>query len=165
MSTTRNLAPPSLQRGVTLIELITFIVVISLALGALVGVYRYAIVSSVDPIVRVRLLESAQSQLDVVLAQAYDGNTPPGGVPACGGDQDSVPPGNPEPPPCSGSGGVSSFDGYSDSPYSGYSREVTVAFAGDDLGLADNESAKRITVVVTSPGGESLTLAAYRTNF
>jgi len=149
------------QQGVTLIELIVFIVVISLALGALVGVYRYAIVSSVDPIVKVRLLESAQSQLDVVMAQAYDGNTPPGGVPACGS---AAPPGNPSPPPCAGNGGVSSFDGFSDSPYNGYSREVSVQFAGEDLGL-DNAAAKRITVVVTSPGGESLTLAAYRTNF
>lgn len=150
------------QRGVTLIELIVFITVISLALGALLGVYRYSVLNSVDPIVRVRLLEAAQSRLDEVLAERYDGNTPPGGVPACGSN---APPGNPSPPPCADAGGVSRFDGESDAPYDGYSREVSVTFAGDELGLTNNRWAKRITVTATAPSGESLTLSAYRTNF
>lgn len=150
------------QRGVTLIELIVFITVISLALGALLGVYRYSVINSVDPIVRVRLLEAAQSRLDEVLAERYDRDTPVGGVPACGS---TAPPGNPEPPPCAGVGGVSRFDGENDSPYDGYSREVSVVSAGDELGLTNNGWAKRITVTATAPSGESLTLSAYRTNF
>lgn len=150
------------QRGVTLIELIVFITVIALALGALLGVYRYSVVNSVDPVVRVRLLEAAQSQLDVVMAQPYDENTPAGGVPACGS---TVPEGSPPAPDCEGDGGVSTFDGESDNPYSGYQREVTVEFAGTELGLADDNYAKRITVVATAPDGQSVTLSAYRTNF
>lgn len=156
--------PPkhSHQGGVTLIELIVFITVIALALGALLGVYRYSVINSVDPIVRVRLLESAQSQLDVVLAQPYDANTPPGGVPAC---ESLGPPGRPTPPPCADAGGVNAFDGYSDVPYDNYSRTVSVEPAGNELGLANDRWARRITVTVTAPGGESLTLSAYRTNF
>jgi len=153
---------PRSQRGVTLIELIVFITVIALALGALLGVYRYSVINSVDPLVRVRLLESTQSRLDVVLAQPYDANTPPGGVPACGSQ---APPGRPTPPACAGAGGVSSFDGDTDSPYPGYNRIVTVEFAGSELGLTNNRWAKRITVTTTAPSGESLTLSAYRTNF
>lgn len=150
------------QAGATLIELVVFIVVISIALVALLSVYQQAVTRSVDPIVRVRLLELAQSQLDVVLAQQYDAATPPGGVPACGSQ---MPPGRPPVPPCAGSGGVSSFDGQTDTPYPGYSRSVSVTFAGTELGLADDNQAKRITVVASSPNGESLTLSAYRTNF
>lgn len=150
------------QRGVTLIELIVFITVIALALGALLGVYRYSVVNSVDPLVRVRLLESAQSRLDVVMAQPYDANTPPGGVPAC---ESQAPPGQTTPPVCADAGGVSSFDGVSDTPYPGYSRTVAVQFAGTELGLANNRWAKRVTVTATAPSGESLTLSAYRTNF
>ncbi len=152
----------SRQNGVTLIELIVFITVISLALGALLGVYRYSVINSVDPLVRVRLLESAQSRLDVVLAQPYDANTPPGGVPAC---ESQAAAGRPTPPVCAGEGGVSSFDGQSDTPYPGYSRTVDVEFAGTELGLTENRWAKRITVTTTAPGGQSLTLSAYRTNF
>lgn len=159
---TRHRSYPLFQSGVTLIELIVFIVVISLALGALLSIYRYSVVNSVDPVIRVRLLGMAQSQLDVVLAQPYDGSTPAGGVPAC---DSTVPPGNPPAPPCSGSGGVSSFNGYSDSPYSGYQRQVSVEPAGTELGLANDAWAKRITVVATAPDGQSVTLAAYRTNF
>ncbi|WP_027328836.1 hypothetical protein [Marinimicrobium agarilyticum] len=159
---TRPRLPPALQRGVTLIELIVFIVVISLALGALLGVYRYSVVNSVDPVVRVRLIEAAQSQLDVVLAQPYDANTPAGGVPACGS---TVPSGRPSPPSCADAGGVSSFDGYSDSPYSSYQRQVNVELAGTELGLPNNAWAKRITVIATAPDGQSVTLSAYRTNF
>ncbi len=150
------------QGGATLIELVVFIVVISIALVALLSVYQQSVVRSVDPIVRVRLLELAQSQLDVVLAQQYDAATPPGGVPACGSQ---LPPGRPAVPPCAGTGGVSSFDGQTDSPYPNYTRSVSVQFAGTELGLGSDDQAKRITVSVTAPNGESLTLAAYRTNF
>lgn len=149
------------QSGVTLIELIVFIVVISLTLGALLGVYRYSMVNSVDPLVRLRLLELAQSQLDIALTYRYDENTPSGGVPACGS---LVPSGQPSAPACAGSGGINALHGKTDSPFPGYTRSVTVVAAGADLQLA-NDQAKRVTVVVSAPNGESLTLTAYRANF
>lgn len=149
------------QSGVTLVELIVFIVVISLTLGALLSVYRHSVVNSVDPLVRLRLLELAQSRLDIALTLGYDANTPPGGVPACGS---LVPSGQPSAPACVGSGGVSALNDQVDSPFPGYTRSITVVTAGTDLGLA-NDQAKRITVVVSAPNGESLTLTAYRTNF
>lgn len=150
-----------LQSGVTLVELIVFIVVVTLALGGLLSVYRHSVVNSVDPLVRLRMLELAQSQLDIALTLGYDQNTPPGGVPACGS---LVPSGQPSAPACIGSGGVSVLNNQVDSPFPGYTRSVTVVAAGTDLQLA-NDQAKRITVVVSAPNGESLTLTAYRTNF
>lgn len=147
------------QGGVTLLELIVFILVISLALGALVASYRQAHTQSVEPLVRVRLLALAQGQLDQLLALPYDGATPAGGVPACG----SVTPDGPA-PACAGAGAISAFDGAQDTPYSGYVRRVSVVFAGADLGLVHTQ-AKRISVTVSAPNGEALTLSAYRANF
>lgn len=157
------------QQGVTLIELVVFIVVISLALAALMQAYNFSISQSVDPIVRVRILELAQSKLDEVMARKYDHNTPSGGVPACG----SV-----GAPVCAGLGregvedcdtptglnDVDDFDACTDTPYPNYSRRVDVSFEGTDLGLA-NTNAKRIAVTVTAPNGEAVNLTAYRANF
>ncbi|MDQ2075231.1 prepilin-type N-terminal cleavage/methylation domain-containing protein [Marinimicrobium sp. ABcell2] len=148
------------DRGFSLIELVVFMVVISIALGALLSVYQSSITRSVDPIVRVRLLELAQSQLDVILGYPYDAATPPGGVPACGS---LTPTGAPTSDPCVG-GGVSDFDGVCDSP-PGYGCQVSVEEdVGASLGLQD-DAAKRISVTTSAPNGESLTLSAYRTNF
>jgi len=157
------------SRGVTLIELIVFLVVISTALAGLLSVYQHSVTNSVDPIVRVRLLELAQSQLDEVIARKYDENTPSGGIPACGSAETGA-------PACAGIGldsgeslsnvatldDVDDFHNYSDTPYTGYSRTVSVQTSSD---LGASVAAKRITVTVTSPGGDSMTLSTYRANF
>jgi MSHA pilin protein MshD len=151
---------PHRHRGFSLIELVVFMTVISIALGALLSVYQHSVTRSVDPIVRVRLLELAQSQLDVILGYPYDTATPPGGVPACGS---LTPPGAPTSQPCAG-GGVSDFEGACNSP-PGYSCQVSVENdVGASLGL-QADAAKRITVTTGAPNGETLTLSAYRTNF
>ncbi|WP_111640422.1 type IV pilus modification PilV family protein [Marinimicrobium alkaliphilum] len=146
------------QKGVTLVELIVFIVVVAVALGALVGVYTQAVTRSVDPLVQVRLLEMAQSKLDEVMAAPYDGATPAGGIPACGSAALNA-------NACANTGGVSAFDGEVETLYGNYQRSVSVAFAGDELNLANNQAAKRVTVVATAPNGTSVTLAVYRSNF
>lgn len=152
------------SRGVTLVELVVFIVVISLSLGALVQVINQSLIKSVDPIVRVRLLELAQSQLDEVQSRKYDENTPTGGIPACttgcagvgleGEDINVV----------SSLDDVDDFNGYSTTPVAGYSVSVSVSLAGADLGLAAAD-AKLITVTASADSGESLKLSTYRANF
>lgn len=149
------------QAGVTLIETIVFMVVIGLALTALLSVFNESVVKSVDPVVRVRALEVGQAQLDEILSRKYDANTPTGGVPACG-----VAP----IPACAGIAPNGLFDDVGD--YQGYTNNsdplypvsVSVENAGGDLGLPPI-NAKLVTVNVGMPGGDSLTLSAYRTNF
>lgn len=136
-----------IQRGVSLIELIVFIVVVSIALLALVGVYRQATIGNVDPIVRVRALEAAQSKLDVILALKYAENTPTGGIPACTVCDDT---------PDANMNDVDDYRGWSDTPYPGFNRSVTVTTASN---------IKLITVSVTTPSGETILLAAERANF
>jgi MSHA pilin protein MshD len=154
--TNQSSQKPCDQLGVSLVEMIVFIVVVSIALLALIGVYNQATINNVDPIIRVRALEAAQSKLDEILALKYDENTPTGGIPACGSGQ-------PNAQPCSstlGSDGnfndVDDYNGWSDIPYTGYTRRVTVT---------SNNNIKLITVRVTTPTGETMLLASERANF
>ncbi len=123
------------QYGVTLVELIVFIVVISIALVGVIGVYQTAMVNSVDPVVRMKTLELAQARLDAVMALPY--SDPDG---ADGGDFDDV----------------DDYHNITDTPAPNYSRLVTVA---------ENASEKLVTVTVTNPNGDQLSLASYRVNF
>lgn len=136
-----------IQLGVSLIEMIVFIVVVSIALLALVGVYRQAMINNVDPIIRMQALEAAQSLLDEILSLKYDEKTPTGGVPACT-TCDDIPDAN--------MNDVDDYRGWSDIPYTGYNRSVTVV---------TNNNIKLITVTVTTPTGETILLAAERANF
>lgn len=141
--------------GVSLIEMIVFIVVVSIALLALVGVYNQATINNVDPIVRVKALEAAQSKLDEILSLKYDSATPTGGVPACGTAGASACNNTPDPSPTPDYNDVDDFNGWSDS-FSGFSRNVTVTTANN---------IKLITVRVTTPTGETISLSAERANF
>lgn len=149
------------SRGVTLVETIVFLVIISVAMVALIKVYTYAIVNSVDPVVRTRALELAQAQLDEVLARKFDENTPTGGVPACDSTSGPV---------CAGIVADAGFDDVGD--YNGFVNNsdpnhtitVTVVAAGGEIGIPAAQ-ARRVTVTATVPGGDSLVLSAYKTNF
>lgn len=135
------------QFGVSLIELIVFIVVISIALLALVGVYQQATARNVDPLIRSLALEAAQSRLDEIIALKYDEQTPTGGVPACTAcdntREDNM-------------NDVDDYNARTDEPYPGYVRNVIVT---------TNNNIKLIQVSVTTPIGETLMLAAERANF
>jgi MSHA pilin protein MshD len=155
------------HQGFTLIELVAFIVVIGISVVAIGSVFQHSIVRIHDPLINNQLLTMAQSQLDEVLSRKYDENTPTGGVPAC------VPLTT-----CAGIGldigesiadvssldDVDDFNGYIDIPLTGYHRQVFVIHGGSDFGI-DEANAKRITVTVTSPQGEAITLSVYRFNF
>lgn len=149
------------QSGITLIETIVFIVVISIALGTLLQVFNHNVVQSADPAMRIRALEQAQSLLDDILARKFDQNTPTGGAPACGSNSGL---------PCAGIApdgtfnDVGDFDGFTQTVAAGYSFVVSVTAAGSELGMADGH-ARRITVVVNTPDETPLTLSAYKVNF
>jgi MSHA pilin protein MshD len=149
------------QGGFTLMEVIVFIVVVAIAMGALLAVFNESVVNSVDPAVRIKALEKAQATLDEILARKFDENTPTGGVPACD---------SPAGLPCSGISPEGDFDdvgdyhGYVDNSDSRFPLSVSVSQAGSDFGLAAG-GAKLITVNVAMPGGGALTLSAYKVNF
>lgn len=144
----------------TLVETMVFLVVVSIALVALVRVFSQGVSDSVDPVVRARALELGQATLDEILARKYDENTPTGGVPACNSTDG---------PPCVGIApdgdydDVGDYHGISDtsSPY--HTIDVTVTDA-NGAGFPAVQ-ARLITVTVSLPDGDSLTLSAYKANF
>lgn len=69
----------SKQRGFSLIELIIFIVIISISFTAISLVYISTTRNSADPLIRIKSVELAQSMLEEILLKAYDDNTPLGG--------------------------------------------------------------------------------------
>ncbi len=140
--------------GVSLVEMVAFIVIVSVALIPLINVYRQATVHNADPLIRIRGLEAAQSLLDEILALKYDEQTPTGGIPACSSVQaGSVACNN---NPDSNRNDVDDYQGWSDVPYTGYARSVRVT---------TNANIKLVEVSVTTPTGETILLAAERANF
>lgn len=150
-----------LHRGVTLIEMIAFLVILGVALMALMTVFNESVVKSVDPVVRVRALEIGQAQLDEIMARRFDENTPTGGIPACGSITGVA---------ClgivadTGYDDVGDYNGFAVATDPAYPLQVSVASAGADLGLP-NDQARLVSVTVDMPGGSQLTLSAYRVNF
>lgn len=140
------------QYGVSLLELIFFIVIVSIASSILFKMYNYSLLNNVDPIIKIRAVELAQSKLDEILALKYDEGTPTGGIPACGGTGGAVCTNTPD----GNMNDVDDFNGTSDTPYTNYLRTVTV-------NTASNE--KLITVTVTAPLNVSVSLSVYKANF
>lgn len=67
------------QSGISLIELVIFIVILSIALTGITLIYINTTRYSADPMVRIRSIELAQSTLEEILLKAYDDNTKVGG--------------------------------------------------------------------------------------
>lgn len=142
------------QSGVSLIEMVIFIVIVSVAMIPLISAYRQAMMRNVDPLIRIRGVEAAQSLLDEILALKYDEQTPTGGIPACSSAQaGSVACNN---NPDANRNDVDDYHGWNDTPYTGYIRTVTVT---------TNNNIKLIQVSVATPTGETILLAAERANF
>jgi MSHA pilin protein MshD len=169
-------------RGLSLIELIVFMVVLSAALAGVLRVFMQATAGSADPAVRRQALAIAQSLLEEVQLMPFtfcdsdDANVETASSTAgCASGADAI---GPEP----GEGRfatpqfdhVNDYHGYtmtagivdiSNTPVPGlaaYSASVSVAAAAlGDISAASGD-ALRITVTVTGPGGISLALDGYR---
>jgi len=166
------------QRGVTLIELVISIVVLSFAIVAMLNAFSISISHSADPLWRNKSLKLAQLYLDEILAKKYDESTPLGGVPAVIS------------PDCSSGylgadtgetrdifNDVDDYDDLTDSPpkdidgnslgasYSAYSVSIEVVCDDGKVEASADIHAKKITVTVTPPGESPMTFAAYKGNY
>jgi len=159
----------SRQHGLSLIELIMFIVIVSVGVLGILSVLNVTVKNSADPMIRKQVLAVAEAMLEEVLTKDF--SNPAGGfTPAA--------PGNPtqaERP---------SFDSVDDYNMTGAwnwtgvkslldittnisglaSYTVTVAVAGAALNGIAAANAKSVTVTVTG-GNETVTLVGYRTNY
>lgn len=147
------------QRGVTLIEVILFIVVLAIALVAILRVFNLAVTRSVDPLIRVRAIEIAQAQLDEILSRRFDENTPVGGVPACNANGGVA---------CLGITADTDFDDVGD--YHLFTQTFSGGYTLTVNVTAEDIETRRIAVTVNLPSlssssDSSITLSAYKVNF
>ena len=171
-------------RGLTMIELIVFMVVVSAALAGVLRVFIQATAASADPALARQALAVAESLLEEVQLMPFtfcDGDdanvsnaTSIGG---CAGVADAIGPEAGE-----GRYATPQFDHVNDyhgftmagitdithtavTGLSGYSASVTVAEAALGSVAAPSGDALRITVIVTGPGSTSVTLDGYRSRY
>jgi MSHA pilin protein MshD len=166
------------QRGLTLIELIVFIVIVGVALAGVLTVLDHTVRHSADPMIRKQALAIAEAMMEEALAQPFTwcdpddavaetaagtgGCTVPEviGVETVAGSTDTRP------------SNTSPFDNVSD--YHNLSTTTNIAGGGTAVytasvaveevalnGIAASD-ALRITVTVTAPG-ETIELQGYRT--
>ena len=170
------------QKGVSLLELIVFIVVVSVGVVGLVSVISPMVRTSADPMVTKQLTAIAESLLNEALHQPYTWCDPDDA--AASTAQSYANCGNPQsasgPVPAGESRGNSTpgaaFDNVAD--YGGFSMNnvgdaagnnamtvylasIAVAQAGTAFGLADNSAALSVTVMV-SRNNETFSLTGYR---
>ncbi len=149
----------TLQRGVSLIELIIFIVIIGIALAALVAVINQVVRFSADPLVHKQALASAESLLEEIELQDFV---------SASGTTSAVTQNNRASAyhivsdynnfatsgifPVSGTAPVTGLEGYN----------AKVAVADSALG---GVSAVLITVTVGPPQGAAVQISGYRTAY
>ena len=141
------------QQGLTLIELIVVMIVISVAMVGVMSVINYTTRHSADPVLRHQAIAIAEAYMEEIVLKEYD--NPPGGY--SGTDRSRF-------------DDVSDYNGIEDeNAYNhdgelvtaGYRVEVEVDTVNDWHGV----QAKKITVTVTSPANEEITLTSYRTDY
>jgi len=179
------------QRGVTLIELVFFIVIVSIAFTAMIAVFNQFNSASADPLIRKQALAIAESLLDEVELMPFtfcdpdDANASTatsstiGGAGCAGSSEDTAmgpEAGETRYSTATPFDNVSDYHGFSMTGIrdisntavtglSGYTVSISVAQAGADLGLAAAE-ALRITVTITPPaGGEAVVVDGYRARY
>lgn len=159
------------SRGATLVELVITIVIISIAIGGVVGAFALITGRSADPLNQTRAVALAQVYMDEILSRKYDEGTPVGGVPKQAGctiteetdrkDYDDVDDYHDlsDEPPKNAEG-----DSLNASAYKDFRVFISVQCAGSEVGLA-NDDAKRIDITITDPSNQAYQFTAYRTNY
>lgn len=172
---------PVLQRGITLIEQIVFIVIVSVGVIGLVSVMNPAIRASADPMLTKQLVAIAESLLNEVLHQPFTWCDPDDAAATtaqsyadCANPQNAfgaTPAGETR----YAAGADPAFDNVADyhgpmatiddpsgiNAMAGYSANIVIARVGNAMGLADDTAALSVTVTVTR-GAETFTLTGLR---
>lgn len=159
----------SRQRGVTLIELIIAMVVISIAMVGVYAVINATLLHSADPIVEKQMITIAESLLDEILAKDFDdaydectSSTTPSCRPNTLADRTNYN----DVGDYAGftMSGIYALDGTAISGLSSYTVSVAVDGTATLGGLSGSSQVKRVAVTV-GYGGESFTLEGYRTKY
>lgn len=176
------------QRGITLIESIVFIVIVSVGVVGLVSVINPLVRFSADPMQQKQLMAIAESLLTEIMHQPYTWCDPDDATAStataytgCANSQDkggaALTTATPNTETSrAGTGPGTNYDNVADygnytkadiddaagiNAMVGYTASVAVSRAGTALGLSDNSAALAVTVTVTRDG-QSFSLTGYR---
>jgi MSHA pilin protein MshD len=176
------------QRGLTLVELIVFIVVVSVGVVGLVSVLNPLVRASAEPMRQKQLAAIAESLLSEALHQPFTWCDPDDTAAAtaksyadCVNSQDrggaALDTATPPSETRTGTGPGTNFDNVADYgainnvadiadaagnyPMIGYTASISVARAGTALGVGSDDAALAVTVTVKH-GTESFSLTGYR---
>jgi MSHA pilin protein MshD len=143
------------QRGVTLVELVIAIIIISVAVTGVLLVFSITVKSSADPVIVKQMNSVAEEMMEEIALKPF-GKTSV--VPAGCARKTYV--------------GISDYNNYSspskicdidgNTVLTGYS--INVAVVPDAAGLPGVTDTKRITITVTN-GSQNITLVSWRTNY
>lgn len=167
----------SRQRGVTLVELVITIVIVSIAMVASLRSFSVISGKSSDSLIQSRTLDLAQIYVDEIMAKNFDEGTGVGGIPAYSGtcritDDGEVRADYDDVDDYNGIDEVPSFiDENASTPvaqrlstiYANYLVKVTVTC--DSTVGVNAEGAKRVDIRVTDPTGKQSRFSAYKGNF
>lgn len=173
------------QRGVTLIELVVFIIIVSVGVVGLVSVTASLTRYSPDPMLRKQMIAIAESLLNEVLQQPFTWCDPDDvlaatatGTAGCTGGAAASQDNNGGalgPMPAGGAraafNNVADYGGFSQENFNflngganamtGYTASVAVARVGAAFGIA-GDAALKVTVTVTHDGQDPFSLDGYR---
>lgn len=170
---------PAGQQGISLIEMIMFIIIVSIGVVALLAVFSTTVRKSADPMIQKQMLAIAEALLEEVESKPFtfcdpdDANaTTAGSAAGCATTAEAMGPEAGET-----RSGATPFDNVNDygpsltiNPFTditgtttipGYA--ATVAVAASALNGIAASDALQITVTVTGPGNNTLTLQGHRT--
>ena len=156
--------PGNRHAGFSLVELVMSIVVVGVGLATLLVPIIVATRSSADPLVRKQTLAVAEALLEEIELKPF--NDPGGGACSpCAPTQANRPLFD-DVSDYNGftTTGIFTLDGVAIPALANYN-VTSVTVTGVPLGVIAAANAKRISVTVTGPGGDAVTLSGYRTNY
>ena len=180
------------ERGVTLVELVVFIVLVGVAMAGVFAAFNTITAASSDPQVRKQALAIAESLMEEIelmpftfcdpddanAATATNSSLGAGGCATLSEDTAIGPEaGESRYNPSQPYDNVSDYNSFAMSPgiqditnttisgLGAYSATVTITQVGTAFGLADNTDALKISILVTGPAGVSITLEGYRARY
>lgn len=149
-------------RGFSLVELIIAIVIMSAGLAGLMSVIPFAIRTSADPMLTKQALTIAEGLLNEISAKPF--SNPAGGFSGAATQANRAFFDDAQDYNGYNSTGAYAIEGVT--PITGLgSYDVSVSVAGTALSAATAADCLLITVTVSYPGGNTITLSGYRLNY
>ncbi|MEE2733225.1 MAG: type II secretion system protein [Pseudomonadota bacterium] len=152
------------HKGMTLIELVMAIALAGILVAALMSSYSSIVGRSADPMIRVQSIAIAESYLEEVLQKPFLDSATNSRCPGATGGRSTF-------------NNVCDYNGYSSSSITlpngsavsslnGYSVSISVAdIAVGELGAIPTHCALKVTVTVTNPIQDAMSLTGYRTDY